>query len=32
MPSNNKKSTASNVSLVTDPPAALALFGQVRWA
>jgi thiosulfate dehydrogenase [quinone] large subunit len=26
------KSAASNVTLVTDPPAALALFGQVRWA
>jgi thiosulfate dehydrogenase (quinone) large subunit len=32
MSTNKGKSTAANVTLVTDPPAALALFGQVRWA
>jgi len=32
MATTKAKSTAANVTLVTDPPAALALFGQVRWA
>ncbi len=32
MSTTKGKSTAANVTLVTDPPAALALFGQVRWA